>query len=316
MSDKKIIAIIGATGAQGGGLVNAILSDSKSEFAVRAVTRDVSSDKAKALAAMGAEVVAADLDDTASLEKAFKGAYGVYAVTNFWEHFSPEKEIAQAKNIADASHAAGVGHVIWSSLEDTRNWIPLSDDRMPTLMGKYKVPHFDSKGESEQYFKRPGLPATILRTSFYWDNFIYFGLGPKKGPDGKYYITFPMGDKRLPGIAASDIGKCAYGIFKAGDTYKGKTVAIAGEHITGARMAASMTRALGTEIGYNDVPADVYRSFGFPGADEMGNMFQFKRDFEADYVGARNLDVARSLNPELQSFNDWIDKNAAKIPLE
>lgn len=316
MSDKKIIAIIGATGAQGGGLVNAILSDSKSEFSVRAITRDAGSDKAKALAVRGAEVVAADLDDTESLEKAFKGAYGVYAVTNFWEHFSPEKEIAQAKNIADAAHSARVGHVIWSSLEDTRNWIPLSDDRMPTLMGKYKVPHFDSKGESEQFFKRPGLPATILRTCFYWDNFIYFGLGPKKGPDGKYYITFPMGDKRLPGIAASDIGKCAYGIFKAGDTYKGKTVGIAGEHITGARMAASMTRALGTEIGYNDVPADVYRSFGFPGADEMGNMFQFKRDFEADYVGARNLDVARSLNPELQSFNEWIDKNAAKIPLE
>jgi len=316
MADKKIIAIVGATGAQGGGLARAILSDPQSEFAVRALTRDVNSDKAKALASQGAEVVAADIDDVESLKKAFKGAYGVYALTNFWEHFSPEKETAQAKNMADAALASGVQHVIWSSLEDTRDWMPLSDDRMPTLMGKYKVPHFDSKGEAEKFFRQPGLTSTILRTCFYWDNFIYFGLGPKKGPDGKLAITFPMGDKRLPGIAAGDIGKCAYGIFKAGDKHKGETVSIAGGHLTGAQMAASFTRALGTEVKYNDVPADVYRSFGFPGADEMGNMFQFKRDFEADYVGARNLDVARSINPSLQSFDEWLDQNKTKIPLD
>jgi uncharacterized protein YbjT (DUF2867 family) len=316
MSDKKIIAIIGATGAQGGGLANAIFSDPKSEFSVRAITRDVSSDKAKALSGKGAEVVTADLDDTESLKKAFKGAYGVYAITNFWEHFSPEKETVQAKNIADAAQEAGVQHVIWSSLEDTRDWMPLSDDRMPTLMGKYKVPHFDSKGESEKFFQRPGLKSTILRTSFYWENFIYFGLGPKKGPDGKYAITFPMGDKRLPGIASADIGKCAYGILKAGDTYKGKTVSIAGEHLTGAQMAESFSKALGTEVKYNEVPADVYRSFNFPGADEMGNMFQFKRDFEADFVGARDLNVVRSINPSLQSFNEWLSQNAAKISLD
>jgi uncharacterized protein YbjT (DUF2867 family) len=315
MTDKKVIAIVGATGAQGGGLARAILSDPQSEFSVRALTRNVNSDKAKELAKLGAEVVAADLDNAESLEKAFKGAYGVYAVTNFWEHFSPEKEIAQAESIANAAKAAGVKHAIWSSLEDTRNWIPLEDNRMPTLLGKYKVPHFDAKGESEKFFHQPGLTSTILRTCFYWDNFIYFGSGPAKGPDGKYAITFPMGDKRLPGIAAADIGKCAYGIFKAGDQHKGKTVSIAGEHLTGAQMASALSKALGIEVNYNDVPADVYRTFGFPGADEMGNMFQFKRDFEADYVGARNLDVARSLNPALQSFETWLDENKSKIPL-
>lgn len=316
MSDKKIIAIIGATGAQGGSLANAIFSDPHTEFTVRAITRDVNSDKAKALAGKGAEVVSADLDDTESLKRAFKGAYGVYAVTNFWEHFNPEKETAQAKNIADAAKAESVKHVIWSSLEDTRDFMSLSDDRMPTLMGKYKVPHFDSKGEADKFFLAPGLQSTILRTCFYWENFIYFGLGPKKGPDGIYAITFPMGDKRLPGIAAGDIGKCAYGIFKAGDAYKGKTVSIAGEHLTGAQMADAFSKAIGTEVKYNEVPADVYRSFGFPGADEMGNMFQFKRDFEAEYVGSRDLNVARSLNPSLQSFNEWLGQNASKISLE
>jgi uncharacterized protein YbjT (DUF2867 family) len=316
MTDKKIIAIIGATGAQGGGLARAILSDPQSEFSVRAITRNITSDKALELAKLGAEIVEADLDNVESLEKAFKGAYGVFAVTNFWEHFSPEKEIAQAESIANAAKVAGVQHSIWSSLEDTRHWIPLEDNRMPTLLGKYKVPHFDAKGESEKFFQQAGLSSTILRTSFYWDNFIYFGLGPKKGPDGKYAITFPMGDKRLPGIAVADIGKCAYGIFKAGEQYKGKTVSIAGGHLTGAQMASSLGKALGIEVRYNDVPADVYRTFGFPGADEMGNMFQFKRDFEADYVGARNLDVARSLNPALQSFDVWLDQNKSKISLD
>jgi uncharacterized protein YbjT (DUF2867 family) len=316
MSDKKIIAIIGATGAQGGGLANAIFSDPKSEFSVRAISRDVNSDKAKALAARGAEVVTADIDDTESLKKAFKGAFCVYALTNFWEHFSPEKETTQAKNIADAARAAGVQHVIWSSLEDTRDWMPLSDDRMPTLMGKYKVPHFDSKGEAEKFFQGQGYSSTILRTAFYWENFIYFGLGPKKGADGVPAITFPMGDKRLPGIAVADIGKCAYGIFKAGETYKGKIVSIAGEHLTGAQMASAFARVLGTEVKYNDVPADVYRSFGFPGADEMGNMFQFKRDFEADYVGARNLDTVRAINPDLLSFDAWLSLNAARLSVE
>lgn len=316
MTDKKIIAIVGATGAQGGGLAHAILSDPQSEFTVRALTRNVNSDKAKDLAKLGADVVTADIDDVESLKKAFKGAYGVYAVTNFWEHFSPEKETAQAKNMADAALAAGVQHIIWSSFEDTRKWVPLEDNRMPTLLGKYKVPHFDAKGESDKFFQRPGLSATILWTSFYWDNFINFGMGPKKGPDGKLAITFPMGDKKLPGIAAGDIGKCAYGIFKAGEKYKGKTIGIAGGHYTGAQMAASLTRAFGKEVIYNSVEPEVYRSFGFPGADEMGNMFQFKRDFEADYCGARNLDVSRSLNPSLQSFDAWLDQNKARIPLD
>jgi len=316
MTDKKIIAIVGATGAQGGGLAHAILSDPQSEFKVRALTRNVNADKAKELAKLGADVVTADIDDLESLKKAFKGAYGVYAVTNFWEHFSPEKETAQAKNMADAALAAGVQHIVWSSFEDTRKWIPLEDNRMPTLLGKYKVPHFDSKGESDKFFQRPGLSSTIMYTSFYWDNFIYFGMGPKKGPDGKLAITFPMGDKKLPGIAATDIGKCAYGIFKAGEKYKGKTIGIAGEHATGNQMAASLTRAFGTEVKYNGVPPEVYRSFGFQGADEMGNMFQFKHDFEADYCGVRNLDASRSLNPSLQSFDTWLDQNKSRIPLE
>ena len=184
MAEKKIIAVAGATGAQGGGLARAILEDRESEFAVRALTRDVGSDKARALADHGAEVVRADLDDVESLVRALDGAYGAFFATNFWEHFSPEREKQQARNLAEAAARSGVRHVIWSTLEDTRERVPLNDDRMPTLQGSYKVPHFDAKGESDRYFRELGVPTTFLRTSFYWDNFAYFALGPKPGEDG------------------------------------------------------------------------------------------------------------------------------------
>jgi uncharacterized protein YbjT (DUF2867 family) len=315
MAEKRIIAVVGATGAQGGGLVRAILRDQRGGFSARALARDVNSDKAKALAKLGAEVVAADVDDVESLKRAFQGAYGAYCVTFFWAHFSPEKELAEAANMAQAAKQAGIEHVIWSTLEDTRKWVPLSDNRMPTLMGKYKVPHLDAKGEANQVFTDLGLPVTFLLTSFYWDNFIYFGMGPKKGPDGKLALTIPMGEKKLPGIAAEDIGRCAYGIFKRGREFIGKTVGIAGEHLTGAQMAAALTKALGQEVRYNDVPPEVYRSFGFPGAEDLGNMFQFKRDFNEYFCGARNLEVARALNPALQSFDAWLAQNKARIPL-
>jgi uncharacterized protein YbjT (DUF2867 family) len=312
---KKIIAVVGATGAQGGGLVRALLEDKSGEFAVRAITRKVDSDKAKALAKAGAEVVAADLDDVASLKKAFAGAYGAFCITNFWEHFSVEKEQQQARNMAQAAKAAGLKHVVWSTLEDTRKWVPLTDDRMPTLQGKYKVPHFDGKGEADSVWKEQGVPTTLLLTSFYWDNLIHFGMGPKKGPDGTLAITLPMGHAKLPGIAAEDIGACAYGIFKRGPEMAGKTVAIAGGHPTGAEMAASLSKALGQKVVYNDVPPATYRGFGFPGADDLGNMFQFKRDFNDYFTKVRDLGKSRELNPKLQSFDQWLAKNKERIPL-
>ena len=315
MENKKIIAVVGATGAQGKGLINAILNDKEGGFKVRAITRNAGSDKAKELIKLGVEVVEANVDDKATLVKAFEGAYGAFCVTFFWEHFSPEKENQTARNMAEAASEAGVKHVIWSTLEDTRKWIPLSDDRMPTLHGKYKVPHFDAKGESNVYFEKSGVPYTLLNTSFYWENFIYFGLGPQKGADGNLAITFPMGDKKLPGIASGDIGKCAYAIFKAGTTYQGKTVSIAGEHLTGNQMAEAFSKHLGVEVKYNDVPPSVYRSFGFRGADDMGNMFQFKADFEADFCGARDINATKKLNPELLNFNTWLEQNKAAIKI-
>ena len=315
MGDEKIIAVIGATGAQGGGLARAIVADREGGFAARGITRKTDSEKACELAEQGVMMVAADMDDPESIKRAFEGAHGAFCVTNFWEHFSPEKELAQATALAEAARDAGLAHVIWSTLEDTRKRVPLDDDRMPTLMDKYKVPHFDAKGEANDIFSRLDVPTTNLLTSFYWENFIYFGMGPQAGPDGKLAITLPIADKKLPGIAVEDIGRCAYGILKAGGKYIGKTVGISGEMPTGAEMAAAMSKALGREIAYNAVPPSVYRTFGFDGVEDITNMFQYKADFNEEFCGARSVSESQELNPKLQTMADWLADNGSRIPL-
>ncbi len=313
MADKQLITVVGATGAQGGATARALLRDPG--FAVRAVTRDPDSDAARALAEAGAEVVRADIDDEASLVAALEGAYGAFFVTFFWAHFSPEVEQAQAQRMARAAKTAGVEHAIWSTLEDTRRFIPLDDDRMPTLMGQYKVPHFDAKGSANHFFNDAGVPTTFLQTAFYWDNMISFGSGPQRGDDGSLVLVYPMGDALLSGIAAEDIGKVAADIFAAGDTYIGQTVSIAGEHLTGGQMAAQLSDAIGQTVTYVAVEPDAYRAMGFPGAEDLGNMFQFYRDFNDYFVGERDLERVRRLNPELMSFRDWLAVHADQIPI-
>jgi uncharacterized protein YbjT (DUF2867 family) len=313
MGDKPVIAVVGATGAQGGGLVRAILADAAGPFSVRALTRDPQAPKARWLADRGAEVVAADLDDAASVQRAFAGAFGAFCVTNYWEHHSPDREIAQAAVMAAAAAQAGLRHLVWSTLEDTRRWMALDDERMPTIMGKYKVPHFDGKGKANRFFIDAGVPTTFLLTSFYWDNLIHFGMGPCRGADGRLAITFPMGDAKLPGIAAEDIGRSAYRIFGRGTEFIGQTVGIAGEHLTCAEMADRLSLALGEQVRYHEVSPEVYRHLGFPGAADLANMFQFKRDFQQSFCAVRDVAFSRQLNPSLQTFAQWLAQNTARI---
>jgi uncharacterized protein YbjT (DUF2867 family) len=315
MSDTKTIAVIGSTGAQGGGLVRAILADPDRRFAARAVTRTPGSEKARALAAAGAEVVAGDADDQASLERAFAGAHGAFLVTNFWEHLSPERELKQAAALARATKAAGVAHAVWSTLEDTRLAFPLDDPRLKTLHGKYKVPHFDAKGEADAIFAAEAAPTSYLMAAFYWENFIYFGQGPRKGPDGNLVLALPLGGGKLPGIAAEDIGRCAYGIFQRGPQAAGQGFGVAGDVLSGPEYAAAFSRHLGAPVSFYDMPFDKYRALGFPGADDMGNMFEYQAILGEEFNRNRSPDVARSLNPALQSFDVWLGANASRIPI-
>lgn len=311
---KKIITIFGATGAQGGALARAILSDPASEFAVRAITRKPESDAARSLAKAGAEVVTGNLDDAASVRRAMEGAYGAFCITNFWEHFSPEKELAQAKTMAHAAADAKLQHVIWSTLEDTRKFIKPGSGDMPVLMGKYNVPHFDAKGEANQFFVASGVPTTLVYTSFYWENLIHFGMAPTRGPDGKLAFALPMADKKLPSIAVDDIGKCTYGILKRGAVMAGKSIGIAGEHLTGAQMAEQLGAVYGEPVVHNALTPEQYRGLGFPGAEDLGNMFQVNRDFERQMCATRSISESRALNPQLQSFSAWLAANQSRLP--
>jgi uncharacterized protein YbjT (DUF2867 family) len=315
MADRKIIAVLGATGAQGGGLVRAILADRDGGFAVRAVTRKVDSDAAKALAAQGAEVVAGDSDDPAGLDRAFAGAYGAFCVTNFWEHFSAEREGVQAANMARASRRAGLSHVVWSTLEDTRLLVPLEDTRLPTLQGRFKCPHFDAKGQMDATFAAEAAPTSYLLAAFYWDNLIHFGMGPRKGADGALTFAMPLGGAKLPGIAAGDIGRCAYGIFKRGPGAAGQRFGVSGENLSGEAMAAKLSRALGQPVKFQDVPFDVYRGLGFPGAEDLGNMFQYQAIAGEAFQRSRDPKLARELHPQLQDFDAWLAANASRIPI-
>ena len=303
MSDKKTIAVVGATGQQGGGLARAILDDPEQRFALRALTRNPDSAAARALAARGAEVVSADLDDEASLTKAFEGAYGAYLVTAFWEYNSVEREHQQARAMAAAAKATGLRHVIWSTLPDTR--LHLRDDRVPTLHERYKVPHFDSKAEAEAFFVEAGVPTTFLSTTFYFEAFVDF-FRPVRDDDGVLALHLPMGDRRLPGIAAEDIGRTAFGVFLRGPELAGETISISGENLTGEEYAAAFAKELGTEVVYRPAGVEDVRSSGAPGADDLANMFFYYAEHESVFAGARDPEAVRRLNPRLQDFATWL----------
>ncbi|MBC8088253.1 MAG: NmrA/HSCARG family protein [Phycisphaerae bacterium] len=313
MSDKKIIAVFGATGAQGGGLVRAIAADPQGSFVARAITRNPSSDKAKALAETGVEVVAGDTDNPSSLVPALAGAYGAFCVTNFWEHANAEREQVQAAAMARATKAAGVQHAVWSTLEDTRKWIPLDDNRLPTIHGQYKSPHFDSKGPMDEVFTNEGAPTTFVQVAFYWDNFIHFGMGPRAGENGDLTLALPLGGAKLPGIGVGDVGRCVYGVFKQGTGNIGQYLGLAGEQLTGEELAAKMGKAMGRTVNFYDVPFHAYRALGFPGAEDIGNMFQFQQILGQEFLDRRDPAQSRALNPQLQNFDAWLGEHAKEI---
>lgn len=312
MSEQRTVTVFGATGRQGGSLVRAVHEDPDCGFVVRAVTRRPDSDRAKELERLGAEVVQGDLDDEESLAAALEGAHGAFLVTNFWEDMDAAHEKTQAAALARAAGHAGVQHAIWSTLEDTRECIPLEDDRMPTLQGSYKVPHFDGKAEADQYFIDDGVPTTFLRTTFFWEN-LYGANAPQRGEDGTFELNFPMGDSRLSGIGVEDIGRIALAILKRGTDFIPATISVAGEHLHLADMAAAMSESLGQPVRYRPLTPDAFRALDFPGADEAGNMFQFYADCEARFTGARDLDAVRALNPALQNFSTWLATHRDKF---
>src|SRR3954452_3214623 len=312
MSEHKTIAVVGGTRATAGGPAPALLSEGGSGFTCRAITRTPDSAAARALADLGATVVRADLDDADSLVGAFDGAHGVFCMPTFWEPLSPQREPAQAGNQARAAAAAGVQHAIWSTMEDTRRWYPLEDDRMPTVMDGYKVPPFDAKADGNRAFEAAGVPTTYLLPPTHWDAFVFGKGAPQRGPDGVLSLAIPLGDAALPGMAAEDIGRCAYAIFQQPEQYRGATVGLAAECTTSERLADGLSRVFGERVRYQPMPLEAFRSLPFPGIDIAANMFQFIAEVP-EHTRLRDVAVARSLNPALCGFDAWVERTRSRF---
>eukprot|EP01099_Mayorella_cantabrigiensis_P008206 TRINITY_DN75_c0_g1_i1.p1 TRINITY_DN75_c0_g1~~TRINITY_DN75_c0_g1_i1.p1 ORF type:complete len:356 (-),score=108.09 TRINITY_DN75_c0_g1_i1:62-1000(-) len=306
---KPIILVTGATGQQGGGVVNALLADGT--FAVRGLTRNTESSAAKALKEKGVEVVQGDADNYDSILKALEGAHGAYFVTNYWDHLSHTREIQQAKNYAQAAKASGLKHAIWSTLDDTRNALkgkfePLVDDLI--------TPHFDAKSIADQEFVNSGVPTTFLLTSMYFDNFVSFGMGPKKGPDGKYVLGFPFPqDVPLVFISVSDIGLAVVGALKNSSEYINKRVGLAGDFKTISELAKGFSSTFGIDVAPVTFPREVYLSFGFPGVEDMANMFAWYAT--EDFLKSRSIEETNKVSApgKFKTFEEWLEANKDKL---
>ena len=263
--------------------MRAILADKSGEFAVRAITRKPDSDKAHAAREARRRGGRGRPRRHASLRKAFTGAYGAFCVTNFWEHFSPEKEMAQAQRWRKRRRSAGVKHAHLVAPSKTRaSGSRSSDDRMPTLKGKYKVPHFDAKGEIDHFFTDAGVPTTFLYTSFYWDNLHLLRYGAEEGRRRQARASrCRWATRSCPASPPRTSASARTASSRAARSCIGKTVGIAGEHLTRTEMAAALGRALGSRSATTACRPTCIRSFGFPGADDLGNMFQYKRRLRA-----------------------------------
>ncbi len=294
--NKQTILVTGATGAQGGSVAKALLA--QDQFNVRILTRNAASAKAKQLSQMGAEIVEGDLDNKQSLLGAMKDCYGVFGVTNFWEHF--QNEYQQGKNLIDAVNASGIQHFVYSALP---SYSKLS-------MGKYAVPHCDIKADLEQYAQSLEIPSTFVHVAFYYENFLTFFPLQDDG-NGNLFFGFPQGDTKLAAVSVEDCGAVVAGVFNHPQEYIGRKVGIVGDDKSCAEYAAILSRELGRKVYFRHINRDLYAAMDFPGAEELANMFEVQRL----HISNRLLDLIESngLNPLMQSFEQWVRTNKAAL---
>ena len=316
---------MGATGAQGGATVmafNALKESGNGDYKIRAITRDPESEKAKTIEPLVDEIVKADAKDKDSMVEAFTGCYGVFILSNFWEELSASNELMALRNCKDAlKEVKTVEHIVVSSFEDTRVAIEKAENKdswnvIDEENGMYS-PTCDAKGEAAREFHDEGLPVTTFYTSFYYENFIYFGMGPSRQSDSDpYAITLPIEDVKLPMVAVADIGKAACAIFQDSSLI-GKTVGVMSEHLSGQEIADTFAKVCGQEVMFNAVPWNIYATFGFPGAADLANMFRYKVEYNEDFVSARVLsDSMKETMGGVISLESWVNDNKGAFQLE
>lgn len=296
---SRLIVVFGATGNQGKSVVLALLANG---YKVRALTRNPDSTGGKSLQEKGCEVVKVDLDDAGSVQNAVAGAYGVFAVTNFWallketgnkSDIATAQEVAQGKAIGDACKREGVKHLVYSGLAPVKK-----------LIGR-SCPHCDSKATVEDYLDEIGVPNTSTRVPFYYENFYDFA---QKGQDGTFSITFNM-EGRMDAMSVADLGGVVVAVFKNADKYIGKKLNLGGDKKTMSEYAAIASEVTGKTLKYNQVPGEVFASFPFPGAEELAVMFEF---FASDKY-TPDQELTRTLNPNTAYFKQWAEKNKDKL---
>ena len=292
MNQKKRILVIGATGAQGGSVARALLADDR--YIVRILTRNPTSDKVIDLLVEGAEIATGDLEDLQSLKRAMKDCYGVFGVTNYWEHF--HREYHQGINLINAVSSSGIRHFVFHTLGD---YYKLSG-------GKFPVPHCDIKAKLQRYSLQLDVPATFVQVAFYYENFLSaFPL--RLGPDNKWHFGFPQGHTKLAMTSVQDLGPVVASIFNNPVEYIGRTIGVVGEDDTCDVYAQTMSRVLNEEVSYEYIPRDLYIELNGTETEEIANMFEVQRL----YIPNRQDDLEDSLrlNPSMTSFEEWLREN-------
>ena len=292
MEQKPIILVTGATGGQGGSVAHHLLKTK--QYRVRALTRNPDSPKAIELKKLGAEIVKGDLAEKDSLPRAVEGCYGVYGVTNFWEHF--HKEHDHGMNLIEAVKNSTVQHFVFHTLPSA---VKISN-------GQFQVPHMDIKAELEEYTRILKIPATFVHVSFYYENFLTF-FPPQPADDGNWHIALPQGETKLAGVSVEDIGGVVSEIFNSPEQFKGNVVGVVGEDITLEQYAAVMTEVLKRPYVYDYVPYQTYATFPFPGATELANMFEFNRLHIPERKS--DLEFSKKLYPTIRTFRQWLTDN-------
>jgi uncharacterized protein YbjT (DUF2867 family) len=298
---KQLIAVMGATGTQGGGVVSELLD--RQRFAVRVVTRNPDSDKAKALQSRGCEVVQGDLTKPETLEPAFKNAYGAFLVTNFWDPGTTASETAQGILAVKAAKAAGVQHLVWSTLPNCKE----------ISGGKYEVIHFTGKALVDAEVKAASFPYfTFVEAPMYFQNFLGM-MAPQPLADGGKGWTMPMSPlaKVIHVGDPVEMGKLAARVFEHPDTVgAGQYLAQASELTSWQEMIDTLNTQ-GHNFRFKQVPNEVFDAFPFPGAAELREMMNYFEEYT--YFGPdadSKLAMARELYPEgFTSFAEWASRN-------
>jgi len=306
MTPKKILVVFGATGNQGGSVINSILSDpiTAGQFQITGITRDPSKPSALALAENGVKLVRADLDDKESLRLALKDAYAVFAVTNWQEVLNKEKEIQQGNNVADVAKELKVQHLIWSSLPD------VTKISRGIITG---VLHFDSKAVVESYIRSLNIPASFLLQGIFMNQIIYFLL-PSTSPSGsksyKFTATVPASTK-IPLISAvKDTGKYVKEMLLHPENALGERLYTGEKYYTMVEVADILKRVGGLDVSYEQCTDEAFReslaSVGVPEflQEDMSQNMKYIQEY--GFFQQDLEDSQKFLTEPLETFEAWV----------